>query len=327
MRKHATTLLKVVVTLTGLAYVLWKVPLRETAEVLAQVQWPWVLVTFLLITASLFLRAFRWLLLLRGLGVTVAYTRLVILYFVGNFFNAFLPSGFGGDAVRIMEVARDVPAAVAAGTVIVDRLTGLLALFAMALLALPFHPEGFPGSLLQMIAAVSVVGLVGGFILLEGSIIRRFGRWLPGPLSPIGTGPVAKVLQAVQGCGWPAVIQALGVSVLFNLLLVSWWATASRALGLDIPFVYLLLVIPILSVLLLVPSISGLGVRESLAPLLFAGAGLTEAQAVALSLLVFVVMRVTSILGAPIYLISIVRQNRSTAASSSPVPMSTSADD
>ena len=41
------------------------------------------------------------------------------LYFVGNFFNAFLPSGFGGDVVRIIEIAEDVPGDVAVGTVIV----------------------------------------------------------------------------------------------------------------------------------------------------------------------------------------------------------------
>jgi hypothetical protein len=61
----------------------------------------------------------------------------------------------------------------------------------------------------------------------------------------------------------------------------------------------------------LVPSVSGLGVREYLAPLLFAGAGVEAGQAVALSLLVFAVMRVGSLLGAPIYILSTLRQNRS----------------
>jgi hypothetical protein len=60
--------------------------------------------------------------------------------------------------------------------------------------------------------------------------------------------------------------------------------------------------VPVLSLALLVPSIGGLGVRETLAPALFAGANLSADEAVALSLLVFALLRLTSLLGAPLYL-------------------------
>jgi uncharacterized membrane protein YbhN (UPF0104 family) len=308
MRKHLSTILKIAVTVFGLAYVVSTVSLEKIGEDITNIKWVWLLVAFVLITASLVLRAYRWLLLLRGLDVKVSFGRLVELYFVGNFFNAFLPSGFGGDAVRIMEVARDVPTNVAAGTVIVDRLTGLLMLFVMALLALPFRPEGFPQPLFQLITAVSIIGIIGGIILLEGSLIRRFGGWLPGKLSPTGDGPIARLLQGVQGSGWRAVLGALAVSILFNLLLVTWWYAVGRSIGANISYFYYLLVVPILSVALLVPSLSGLGVRESLAPSLFAGAGIQDSTAVAISLLVFLVMRASSLLGAPIYIIATLRQ-------------------
>ncbi|MCI0394182.1 MAG: flippase-like domain-containing protein [Chloroflexi bacterium] len=310
MRKRLTTVLKVGVTLAGLIIVLQQVELDGIADKLVNVQWSWLLVAFILATVSLVLRAYRWHLLLRGLGVSLPFGRLVELYFVGNFFNAFLLSGFGGDAVRILEVAQDVPANVAAGTVIVDRLTGLLMLFAMALVALPFRPPGFPETLLLIVTITSIAGLVGGFILLDGRLLRRFGRWLPAKLSPVGDGPVARLLQAVQGCGWRALWGAMAISVLFNLLLVAWWATTGWALGYDVPYSYYLLVVPILSVALLVPSVSGLGVRESLAPPLFAGAGLDPEGAFALAFLVFIVMRLSSLLGAPVYIASLVRRHR-----------------
>jgi uncharacterized membrane protein YbhN (UPF0104 family) len=118
------------------------------------------------------------------------------------------------------------------------------------------------------------------------------------------------VLKAVQGCGWKTISIALLISAIFNLLLVAWWYVTGLALGFDIPYTYYLLVVPIMSVALLVPSIGGLGVREYLAPLLFAGAGLSSAEAVALSLLVFVVMRLVSLLGGPIYIASTVRESR-----------------
>jgi hypothetical protein len=121
---------------------------------------------------------------------------------------------------------------------------------------------------------------------------------------------VAKLFDAIQGCGWRAITSAFGVSIIFNLILVAWWEAAARALGFDIPYSYLLLVVPILSVALLVPSISGLGVRELLAGPLFSAAGLANAQAVALSLLVWLIMRAVSLVGAPIYIIATLRENR-----------------
>jgi uncharacterized membrane protein YbhN (UPF0104 family) len=310
MRKHLGTILKIGVTVIGLGYVLWQVPLAQVIEVLADISWPLFLLAVTINAASMVVRAYRWLLLLRSLGSVVAFWRLLELYYVGNFFNAFLPSGFGGDAVRILEASKDAPADVAAGTVIVDRLTGLLMLLVLALLTLPFRPAGFPDQLALVIFIFCIGGLVAGMLLLDGRLIRRFGGWLPGPLSPVGDGAVAKVLKAVQGCGWKTIGIALAISAVFNFLLVGWWYVTGLALGFDIPYTYYLLVVPIMSVALLVPSIGGLGVREYLAPILFAGAGLSGAEAVALSLLVFVVMRVVSLLGGPVYIVATLRESR-----------------
>ena len=183
-------------------------------------------------------------------------------------------------------------------------------LFVMGLLALPFRPDSFSAGQTWIVALVSILGLLAGFILLEGSLIRRFGSRLPGKLSPVGDGPIAQVLQAVQGCGWTAVFQALAVSTLFNLILTTWWWMSGMALGFDISFSYYLLVIPILSISLLVPSVSGLGVRENIAPFLFAPVGLSGEEAAALSFLVFLLMRIASLFGAPVYIISLLRQNQ-----------------
>ena len=159
-----------------------------------------------------------------------------------------------------------------------------------------------------MVTAVSVVGILSGIVLLEGSLIRRFGGWLPGKLAPTGDGPVARLLQAVQGSGWRAILGALAVSAIFNLLLASWWYAVGLSLSLEVSYFYYLLVVPIFSVALLVPSLSGLGVREYMAPILFAGAGIEAGTAVAISLLVFLAMRASSLLGAPIYILSLLRQ-------------------
>ena len=308
MRKHLSTILKIAITVGGLVYVLTQVSFAEVQAELVGIRWSWAILALLMVVGSLVVRAYRWYLLLQGLGVAVQFKRLVELYFVGSFFNSFLPSGFGGDVVRVFEAAQNVPANVAAGTVIVDRLTGLLMLFAMALIALPFRPERFPSDLTWQITAISLIGLVAGFLLLDGRVIQRWGRWLPGKLSVTDPDkPLAKLLQAVHGCGWPAIIKALGVSVIFNFILCGWWLVSGWSIGYDVPFTHYLLVVPILSVLLLIPSIGGLGVRETVAPLLFASAGLTFAEAATLSILNFLLLRISGLFGGPVYIASLLR--------------------
>ena len=312
LKKNLSNLLKILVTIVALALVLPQVDLQAIGKILLQANWTWVIIGFLLFNASLVVRAYRWLLLLRGLGVEITFRRLVVLYVVGNFFNSALPSGFGGDVIRVVETARDVPTSTATGTVILDRLTGLIMLFVMAVLVIPWQTAVLPPVLVWVIILGAIGGVIGGIVLIEGSLIRRFGSWLPGPLSPVGNGFLAKLLQAVQGCGWKAVLKACGVSVVFNLMLASWWVASELALGQSVSFLYNVYIMPLVSVPLLIPSFAGLGPRELMVPTLFAVVGLTAETAVSISLLVFAITRLSGLLGAPVYLISLFNKKAKT---------------
>jgi uncharacterized membrane protein YbhN (UPF0104 family) len=304
------TSLKIGVTVLGLYLALRNLDAQAILGVLGRVNLVWMAVGVALMALSLIVRAFRWHIVLHGVGSSIRFGRLVELYLVGSFFNAFLPSGFGGDVVRAAEAAQDVDPSVAASTVLVDRLTGLLALFVMALAVLPFRPAGFPLQLAWTVGAICVLGLMGGFVALDGRLLHAVVRRLPPALRSAGDGFLDRFARAIDRCGWTALGGALLVSLLFNLIQVGWWATTGLALGLEIPFSYYLLIVPLMSLALLMPSIGGLGVRENLSPALFSGAGISAEQAVALTLLVFGLERVASLLGAPIYLASIIRGAR-----------------
>lgn len=310
MKKRLSTLLKIAVTLIGLWLAFQELNLQTLSDTLLHTKPGWLFVGLLLVSASMILRAFRWSLLLQGLGIRIPFWRLVELYFIGSFFNTFLPSGFGGDVVRIMEVAKDIDLDVATGTVILDRLSGLTMLFVIALLMLPFNAAAVPLPLRWMIGGGTAVCLLIMALLLEHRLICRLGSWLPGPFSATGSGLLAKVLRAVNACGIRAIVYALGVSVLFNFMLAGWWATTGKALGLDISFSYYVFVVPILSIALIAPSVGGLGVRELIAPTLFTAVHIASEQAVSLSLLVFALERVSGLAGAPLYLLAHLRHER-----------------
>jgi hypothetical protein len=104
---------------------------------------------------GLVVRTFRWRALLVGLGLAPSFGRLLKLYFVGAFFNTFLLSGFGGDVVRVIELAQDERRSAAFGTVLVDRMTGILSLFLMGLIVLPFTRE------LALVCGVRAISVAG----------------------------------------------------------------------------------------------------------------------------------------------------------------------
>lgn len=304
IKRHWRNSLRIVISLGALTFILTTIGLEEVIDLVRQADLVLMLVAFLLVVAGIAVRAVRWMALLRALGIRVPLRRLVELYFVGSFFNAFLPSGFGGDVVRVLELTQHTHATAAVGTVIVDRMSGLLVLFAMALAALPFSRGLLPGGVASAIGLIAAVGLIAGGIVLQGRLLRRLGRWLPGPLSLEGDGALARTYRAVTDCGPLAIAQALGVSLVFNLMLVTLNYLVARAVGVDIAFTYFLLFVPILSVTLTLPiSIGGLGVREGMAAILFAQAGVDEAAAVAASLGVYLVSRVLAgLLGGLVYL-------------------------
>jgi uncharacterized protein (TIRG00374 family) len=86
--------------------------------------------------ASQVVSSYRWQLLARPLGFTEPLGRFVTLYFVGMFFNLFLPTSVGGDVVRAWLLAgRSGRRWTAAVSVFSERFTGLLTLLLIACFA------------------------------------------------------------------------------------------------------------------------------------------------------------------------------------------------
>jgi hypothetical protein len=256
----------------------------------------------LLPLAGMFGRAMRWRALLYAINVRLPFGRLVYLYFIGAFFNTFLPTGFGGDVIRALEVGPSASSQQATGTIVVDRLAGFVALFIMALIALPWAVTWLPMAWVGLVALAGVGVILGTGLLLEGRLLRAITARLPRRLSLAGDAWIGQTYQVMTACraGLPA---ALGWSVAFNIGQITASYLAARALQLDLPYSVFFVVMPITAAVLLVPiSISGLGVREGVYVTLFGALGVTQPQAVALSLAVYGLDFAMGIVGGLVYL-------------------------
>jgi uncharacterized protein (TIRG00374 family) len=115
----------------------------------------------------------RWRLLLRAQGLAVSFGRALKLTFIGFFFNNVLPGLTGGDIVKAVMIAQDHPEErpAAVGTVIVDRVLGLLVLALMSAAVLLFTFDRYRE------AAIAVFGFLGlaaiGLVVFFSRRVRR----------------------------------------------------------------------------------------------------------------------------------------------------------
>jgi hypothetical protein len=311
-RDRILNLLKIAVSLVGLIIIVRTQDMAAVVGHLRDMDWPLFLVAFLLSVGGVPVRAYRWGSLVWALGVRVSWWRLVGLYFVGSFFNLFLPTGVGGDAVKIYELSRDDhKAAEAISSVLVDRFLGLFVLFAMALLALIGGYSLVPFEVWVLILVVFAGSLIAVVLLLQRTWIEALGRRL-------GVGRLLgrfKILRELYGSlhlyGPAALLRATVASVAFNLMLVLTNYFLGLAVGMDAGLWYYFLFVPIISAVLTLPSVGGLGVREATYVVLFSQIpGVTETQAAALAFAYLITLVGNGLIGGVVYLIQGMREAR-----------------
>jgi len=271
-------------------------------QALSSIRLPYLGLAWVLFLLGVVVRAARWGSLLTALGVRRPLTELSYWYFVGSFFNVVLPTGFGGDAVRVAELGQDTNRAGAVlNTVLMDRFSGIMVLLAMGLAAALAAPGLAPPSVVALTAAVFAGGLLLVALLRSG----RWARWQ----ERAGSRPARLSwlrLPALQAELFPygrrTVLRVLLASLLFNLLQVAWNMSIARGLGLSLPLSTFLVLVPLTALALLLPAFGGLGVREISYVGLFATAGVAEPTALALSVGVYIITVATGLVGGGLYL-------------------------
>jgi uncharacterized protein (TIRG00374 family) len=306
-RKRFLDLAKVIVSLVLIILLLREIGWQETLERLLQVHPGYLLAALIVALLGVVVRAYRWQVLLSALEIEVPLGQLTALYFIGFLFTNVLPTGFGGDPIRMYELSRYThKTAESAGTVLADRFFGLIVLQAMAVVALAFGYQLVEPWMIAFTVLLFVGSLVAVWLLLNRRLWQSLGERLK-PLGSLGRKqrPVLskvegkaegivkglkRLYESLHGYSISAVGKTLGVSLVFNILLI----TMNYVLGLSlrdrVSIWYYFLFVPITSIVTLLPvSFAGLGVREGAYVFLFTQAGMPQETALSLSLLVYVV--------------------------------------
>jgi uncharacterized protein (TIRG00374 family) len=285
----------IVVTALASVYVLWKIDLGETAEIVAGADRWWLLASLAIMLGTVPAMAWRWRFLLQARAIEERLPWLVRAYLVSYAAGQVLPTAVGGDAMRIYETSRrhrgrtgDV-----AGSVLLERALGGTATLALAgvgfLLAIGKYDVG---AYLWVELAFVAGTIVLAFLFFARSARRLLARTVPLLRRASLERPLRALYEGIHA--YRAHGRVLGAAVAVTLAIqavrvLAIWA-AARAAGVDLsPRVYYVMG-PLLFLVMLVPfTVNGLAVREAFFVSFLGTLGVAADPAFAAGFLFFVV--------------------------------------
>jgi glycosyltransferase 2 family protein len=299
--------LKPAVTIALYVLVFYWTDAREIPATLRNAQFGLVGGCVALYIAGQSISALKWRLLLAPVGLSTPYPRLLGFYFTGMFFNLFLPTIVGGDAVKAVLLARETGApARATMSVFMERNTGLCALLLIALVAAFLAP---PVTLYGISLVTLTWLLAAGYVVVNVVLFSPHAYRITDGF--IARSPLRRIRARAASLYEAAApyTRAIGVlvpsillSIVFQFVVIGVVFLSARALSLSIPFTAVAVFVPLVSLAGMVPvSVNGLGVREALYILLFGRIGIPAELAVSLALLYLGVTIAASLPGGLVY--------------------------
>lgn len=289
------------------------VPWRQAVKLLASASVGFCLVAMALSILGMFLSAQRWRVLLRAHELQVSVLDAVRVYWIGAFFNNFLPSNVGGDAVRAAITKPSGKLAQVAASIVVERITGAVVLLLLAIVALILRPSYFRVAGLLPIIWVSIAfmsaALIGAVLFGEQLAARLTATQDSGQatLTARFLGKARKLIDAVNHYKRaPTVVYwALVLALPFYASVIIFQYSLISAVGANLPLAEVLLVAPLIPLVSMIPvSLNALGVAEGAFVLFYTQAGLSPAQALAAALLRRVVLLLISVIGGVFWITS-----------------------
>jgi glycosyltransferase 2 family protein len=305
--------LKIGVSVGLLGYLLTLIDFPHLFDRLRNLDLRYLLLAYVLLLGQVVFSSLKWQRILRSDGVMMRLAFLFRTILIGGFISLFLPTSFGGDIYRVA-AARGVNQDLAKSTssVLFDRLTGFFALISICMVGyvvLPEQPYGF------LVVTFYVLG-VAGFLILSSDMAIG----LVGAVDLAIVKKFAKILRSFRAYRTHRRLLALVLLLAFafqlNVVVIN--KVYTLALGIDVSFSLLLVIIPLIYLTEALPiSINGLGVRESAFAFFFAMNGLSVEEGVAVSLLIVAERYLLGILGGSLMLASVISSRAKAVAATS----------
>ncbi|WP_336644731.1 lysylphosphatidylglycerol synthase transmembrane domain-containing protein [Microbacterium sp. USHLN186] len=263
----------------ALLVLIWRIAGGADALTLLRGAHPvWLATAAGLLMALTVLSALRWRLAAAPLGIRLSARTAIAEYFLAQLVNTTLPGGVLGDVGRAARARHGAGVAAAAGSVIVERAIGQLAMLVVL-------SAGFVGTLTlatsidwppPVLAALAVLLPAAWAAVLAVLIGLR--------VHPGAAGRLGRTARALRRSLRSAPWQQVGLAMATAACVLGAFACCAFAVGAPLSFAAVVAVVPLVLLAMLIPvSVAGWGVREGTAVALLPIAGIGAAQSLAIS--------------------------------------------
>ncbi|MEY2494569.1 MAG: glycosyltransferase 2 family protein [Verrucomicrobiota bacterium] len=270
MKKILLTILQLAVT-GGLLYWVFHDPAVRAAMGLAMrdADYRWIAAAILAYIIVEFAAVVRWKILLKVQGIDLSNARIVGLFFIGMFYNQFLPGGTGGDIVKTYLLWKETPGKKPGAllAVMFDRMIGLIALIIITgvLIFLRYgwltsKAATYPYVWLVLVVFGSSVLFVGTTFIISGfNLMHKLPHRFPGRDKLIEIS-AAYHLYARH---WRATSGAFGASLVCHLGTFATFLCVAYAFQANVAPIDFFAIMPIERTISSLPiSFAGVGTRE-----------------------------------------------------------------
>ena len=191
LRKFAELSLKIIVTIACFWYISTKINFTEAWEALLRADWWLLFIAVLFYFLSKVISGFRLNINFRNIKLYLSEWENIKLYWLGMFYNLFLPGAISGDAYKVILLNRTYKTPIKKTTiaVLLDRFSGLLGL---GVLISTYSMLIFDSYLFDVLLVVSALtGIILFYLILKFS----FKEFLPGFVSTFLLGVAVQALQ------------------------------------------------------------------------------------------------------------------------------------
>lgn len=302
------TIIKIAVSLTLFIIILTQIDTAELIQNFKKLDVMYIPLIILLLIVNYVVSSIRWKKLLifeNTEHVSIKY--LINLYFVGAFFNNFMPTSVGGDVYKIYRLGKAIDSkSNAFSATFMERFTGIIALVLISyyglIQTLDFWLSLLPESMNSNTSAVAIFK----FLLFFGFWIAAIAGFLSLRILSTKITKLKGVYDSLM-LYWgkhSVLIWALVTSFIVQFMGIFTQYFIFKALGVDISISYALFVLPVITIAgFFIPSLNGVGVQDGLYIQLFGAVGVASEVALSASIIYHLFRLLVSLLGGLVYVI------------------------
>jgi len=293
-KKLLSLFLRIALSVLLLIWLFSKVEIKGILEAINKLDPKIWLFAFFMYIATQIISSLRWWILAKALDFPGKFSTYLGYYFVGMFFNLFLPTAVGGDVLKIVFLSKNQGRRLAATySVLADRLFGLAAMLTIGACAVIYNPFMLPNKFNNLLELSGILTIIT--LLLFPLLIKLIERFCP------QVGEKLSVLIIFWKRPW-AVILAFLLSLILQALGMAAVALLGSSMSINVPLPYYFATYPLVAILTLLPiSFNGIGVREGGFVYFLGLKSIPTEVSLTLSLLFFSIQVAASLIGGIAY--------------------------